>query len=368
VIRTLVLTPDFPPARGGIQLLTQRVVANAGALRCRVVTLATPGAGELDRSSRLEVRRVRRLPGPRPLSTLALNGAALRQAAAFRPEAVLCSHLVLSPAAAAIRRALRVPVVQYFHGKEVGMRPSLAAFAARQADACVAVSSYTRGLVAAAGGPEGKIRLIHPGVDLPSAPPPADGRSERPTVLTIARMDDRYKGHDVMVRAMGIVASRVPGARWVVIGDGALRPAIAELVRSAGLGEETVSFLGPANDRERDAWLARAHVFAMPSRLPAGGFAGEGFGIVYLEANAHGCPVVAGAAAGALDAVVDGSTGLLVDPADHVAVAGALIELLRDPERRRAMALAGARRAEAFAWPRIAAQVQELIGEVAARS
>lgn len=367
MIRTLVLTPDWPPARGGIQLLTERVVANAASLRPRVVTLAAPGAAERDRSTPFGVRRVRRLPGPKPLSTLALNGAGLAQAAAFRPEAVLCSHLVLSPSAAAIRRALRVPVVQYFHGKEVGARPGLAAFAARQADACIAVSSYTRDLVVAAGGAAPKIRLIHPGVDLPAATSAAPGRAERPTVLTIARMDDRYKGHDVMVRAMAIVASRVPGARWVVIGDGALRPAIAELARASGLGAETVSFLGPAGDGERDAWLDRAHVFAMPSRLPAGGFAGEGFGIVYLEANAHGCPVVAGAVAGALDAVVDGSTGLLVDPADPVAVAGALVELLRDPERRQRMALAGARRAEQFAWPRIAAQVEGLVGEVAGR-
>ncbi len=74
----------------------------------------------------------------------------------------------------------------------------------------------------------------------------------------------------------------------------------------------------------------------MPSRMPAGGYVGEGFGIVYLEANAHGCPVVAGAVGGALDAVVDGVTGLLVDPEDHIALSDALVELLEDPARRRA--------------------------------
>ena len=77
---------------------------------------------------------------------------------------------------------------------------------------------------------------------------------------------------------------------------------------------------------------ARAQLLAMPSRLPAGGFAGEGFGIVYLEAGAYGKPVVAGNVGGALDAVRDGETGLLVDPLDPLAVAEAIATLLSDRE------------------------------------
>jgi phosphatidylinositol alpha-1,6-mannosyltransferase len=177
-------------------------------------------------------------------------------------------------------------------------------------------------------------------------------------------MEDRYKGHDVMVRAMSLVAARVPGAQWIVIGDGPLRAATAELARSAGLGEEVIRFLGAVGDEERDAWLDRAHVFAMPSRMPAGGFAGEGFGIVYLEANAHGCPAVAGGVGGAVDAVVDGETGLLVDPEDHIAVGNALVELLQNPSRRQEMGAAGARRAAEFAWPRIAGRVEGLIAKL----
>lgn len=363
MIRTLVLTPDFPPARGGIQLLTERVVVNAGGLRCRVLALGGPGAAEHDRASGLDLRRVPLLPGPRPLSTAALNAAALAEARAFRPQAVLSSHLVMSPAAAAIRRFAGVPVVQYFHGKEIGAKPRLARFAARHADASIAVSSYTRDLVRAAGGPADRIHLIHPGVDLPS-PRPRRERAERPTVVTIARLEDRYKGHDVMVRAMGLVAARVPAAQWVVIGEGSLRATIAEQARAAGLGEGMIRFLGAVGDAERDRWLQRADVFAMPSRLPGGGFAGEGFGIVYLEAGAHGCPTLAGAVGGATDAVLDGVTGLLVDPADHLAVADALIALLEDPVRRQALGAAGARRAESLAWPRIAAEVETVVGSV----
>ena len=366
-MRTLVLTPDFPPAPGGIQHLVHRTVSHAPELECRVVTLDTPGAAEFDRAGTLDVKR---LPGaagaPRPVSTLALNGAAVAQALAFRPEVVLSAHTVMSPGASLIRRVLGVPVVQYFHGKEIGVRPRLAGYAARNADACIAVSRYTSGLVAEAGGRPEKIHLIHPGVDLPG-PRPTVEPADRPTVLTIARMEDRYKGHDVMVRAMSLVAARVPGAQWVVIGDGPLRAAIAELARSSGVGEDVIRFLGAVSDEERDAWLDRAHVFSMPSRMPAGGYVGEGFGIVYLEANAHGCPALAGGVGGAVDAVVDGQTGVLVDPEDHISVGNALVELLQNDSKREAMGRAGARRAEEFAWPRTAERVSRLVKEVADR-
>ena len=98
----------------------------------------------------------------------------------------------------------------------------------------------------------------------------------------------------------------------------------------------------------------------MPSRIPAGGFAGEGFGIVFLEANAHGLPVVAGDVGGALDAVVDGETGLLVEPADHVAVGAALTGLLGDADLRGRLGREGAERAQEFSWNRAATHIEDL--------
>ena len=77
---------------------------------------------------------------------------------------------------------------------------------------------------------------------------------------------------------------------------------------------------------------------------------------------------MAGAIGGALDAVVDGVTGVLVEPTDHVAVADAVVDLLRDPERARSIGQAGAERARRdFGWPAIAAQVEALLRSVARR-
>jgi phosphatidylinositol alpha-1,6-mannosyltransferase len=151
----------------------------------------------------------------------------------------------------------------------------------------------------------------------------------------------------------------VPDVRWVVVGDGRLRSAYERTVHDQGLGEH-VEFLGAVGDDERDFWLDCAHVFAMPSRQTPEG-QGEGFPLVYLEAAAHGLPVVAGDVEGAQEAVIDGETGLLVDPSDPAAVAGAICDLLLDPSRALRLGQAGAARARTYGWASIAHRLDELL-------
>jgi phosphatidylinositol alpha-1,6-mannosyltransferase len=356
--RLLILTPDFPPAPGGIQVVTHRLAAGIRGLETEVIAPDSPGAARFDATSGVRVHRVRGGERLRGGKNALLNVAALAHALSFRPDVTLSAHIVASPAAAAIRRALSSRTVQYFHAEEIGARPGLAGFAARQADASIAVSDYTAGLILAGGGSRGRVHVIANGTDIPGDPAPQP--VDRPTILTIARIEERYKGHDTMVRALALVLAKVPDAQWVVIGDGSLRPAVEELARSYGVAS-SIRFLGAASDDQRDAWLARAQLLAMPSRLPAGGFAGEGFGIVYLEAGAYGKPVVAGNVGGAVDAVVDGETGLLVDPLDPLAVAEAITRLLQDGELARRLGAAGQARAQLYAWPRVVERVEALL-------
>lgn len=358
--RVLVLTPDFPPAPGGIQLLVGRIVQHAQRLHVRVVTVDGAGAQAFDAEQDADIRRVRSARW-HPLTIAALNTAALAHAVAFRPAAVLSAHLVTAPAAAAIGAILRVPFLQYLYAEEIGVRPGLAAFALRRADAAIAVSRYTRDLAVGAGADPARVHIVAPAVDPPDE---VDAQQDagRPTVLTIARLRDRYKGHETLLRALPLIRARVPDVELVVVGDGPLKPGLERAAAAQGI-EDAVRFLGKVSDAERDAWLRRAHVFAMPSRLPGGRFAGEGFGIVYLEAAAHGLPVVAGHVGGALDAVVHDETGLLVDPTDHVALAEGIADLLLDRDRARALGAAGARRAHGFTWPVVARRVEDLLIE-----
>ena len=363
--RLLVLTPDFPPARGGIQTLVHRVASALDAFEVRVLTLGHPGAERFDAESGLSTRRVSKDGARATKRNVELNAAAMREAVAFRPELTLSAHIVTSPAAAAIRRVQGASTVQYFYAKEIPRRPRLSAFAARHADAVISISSYTSALLVTLGVPPERISLIPPGVDWPAARSEGpDGGSvqpaDRPTFVTIARLADRYKGHDVLVRALEVVRGRVPDVQWIVIGDGPLRAELEALARASGVAD-CARFLGEVSDEERDSWLRRADLLAMPSRLPGTGAAGEGFGIVYLEAAAFGKPVVAGNVGGAIDAVLDGVTGLLVEPTDPVAVAEAITRLLLDRQLARTLGMAGAERAYSLAWPVIARRVQDLL-------
>jgi phosphatidyl-myo-inositol dimannoside synthase len=361
-VRVLVLTPDYPPARGGIQSLVHGLVRHWQSIDTSVLTIDTPGAREFDRVESIRIRRIGTpgILGHRGGRAL-LNLAAVVEARRFRPHAVLSAHIVTSPAAWAIRHALGVPFVQYLHFGEANTRPGLARFAVRQAAGVVAVSRSTEALALARGAIPGKVHRIPPGVDLPE--PAGAPRSPRPLMVTVSRLHDPYKGHDVLIQALPRIRARVPDLLWVVIGDGRLRPLYERAVEEVGLSDH-VRFLGTVSDSERDAWLDRAHVFVMPSRSAPDG-QGEGFGIAYLEAAAHGLPAVAGNVDGTLDAVVHGETGLLVDPTDPAAVAGALIELLLDERLAERLGRAAADRAQTFGWAGISAQVEELLTRTA---
>jgi phosphatidylinositol alpha-1,6-mannosyltransferase len=364
-LRVLLLTPDFPPQHGGIQRLLERLVHHGEHAEYEVMAPASAGASTWDAQ---QGYRILRTPGtgPRQLVIARLNAAAVDRARRTRPDVVLAGHVVTAPAALAVRRLLGIPFVLYLYALEVPQRPRLVGAAGRGAEAVIAISRYTAELARAAGVPPERIRIVPPGVDQATVPPAGNGQPpERPRVLTVARLHDRYKGFDVMTRALPLIRARVPDAEWVIIGEGRLREEIARQAEAHGAAA-AVRFCGAVSDAERDEWYARSQVFAMPSRLPPGS-AGEGFGIVYLEAGTHGLPSVAGNVGGALDAVADGETGRLVAPTSHLAVADAVAGLLEEPALAREMGAAAARFAERFAWPRVAGDVEAVLLDAAGR-
>ncbi len=369
--RLLLVTPDYPPAVGGIQLLLHRLATHLERWDTEVVTLAPPrhdGSHDAVPHPGAPGPRIRRVGRPgaggQRAAVARLNAAALRRGLAWRPDIVLNGHIATAPAALALRRVLGTPYVQYVYADELPHRPALSRRAMAGAATVLAVSGPTGELAVAHGAAPERLEVVHPGVDTPA--PRQVSRAAEPLVVTVSRLRDLYKGHDVLLRAAPLVAARVPGARWVLVGDGPLRPHYEASARAAGL-DGRVLFTGAVSTEEREAWLDRAHVFAMPSRRSGHG-GGEGFGIVYLEASAHGVPVVAGDDGGARDAVEDGATGLLVDATDPVAVAEAVASLLLDPARAEAMGRRGAERAAALSWPVMAARVGELLDRVASTS
>ncbi len=160
---------------------------------------------------------------------------------------------------------------------------------------------------------------------------PLLGRLGRGFFLIVGRMDprERYKGHDQLLEAL----VRVPDARLVVAGDGDDRHRLEAKAAALGISDR-VLFTGFTSEATLMELYRRCAAFAMPSR-------GEGFGLVYLEAMRAGKPVLAARDSAAEEIVVDGATGLLVNPDDREELRGALGRLLDYPGEAKRMGEAG---------------------------
>jgi phosphatidylinositol alpha-1,6-mannosyltransferase len=181
----------------------------------------------------------------------------------------------------------------------------------------------------------------------------------------VGRLVDAYKGHDMVIRAMPLILAKAPGTRYVIVGDGPLRAWLARLAASLGVAD-AVRFVGEVADDEVDAWYRRCDVFVLASRESEVSGGAEGYGLVFVEASLHGKPLVAGRSGGIPDAVIDGETGLLVDPLDPGDIADAITRVLGEPDLAARLGRAGHRRAvEELSWPRSAEQFARLLAQVA---
>jgi glycosyltransferase involved in cell wall biosynthesis len=222
--------------------------------------------------------------------------------------------------------------------------------AVRRARVVVATSRYSRGrIVEAYGVAEDKILVVPELIDLDAwtaAPERREGL-DPPPVLTVAHLYPR-KNLGTLLRAYRVLAQAgVPFQGWIV-GDGPCRAAWERLCAHLGL-EKRVEFLGTVSRAELADRYRRAAVFCLPSRQ-------EGFGIVFLEAMAHGLPIVAGRAGAVPETVAEGEVGLLADPGDPDELARCLAAVLEDPALRCRLGAAGRARAERFRADRVAGE------------
>ncbi len=368
--RVLIVTTDFPPSIGGIQQWTSQVARQLAARHeVTVIAPAQEGGHAYDATAPCRVVRVPN-PGPQPLSLGALTLAMMRELTRQRPDVVLFCHVFAAVAGRGLCRRFGLPYVVATYGMELQARriqPYLHDTLAGSARV-ITISRHTARLAEEKGATADRIGLVGVGVprellsaprasvdDVPSLPHPTG-----PVILTVARLDERYKGHDTMLHALPLIAARLPGVTYVVAGDGRYRAYYEELAASLGIGGRVV-FTGRIGDDERLALYDRCDLFALISRVAVDGGV-EGFGIVFLEAAARGKPSVGGRSGGVLDAIVDEETGLLVDPTDVGAVADACVRLLDDGDLARRMGEAGRERVRAtYTWEQVAARVEALL-------
>jgi L-malate glycosyltransferase len=224
----------------------------------------------------------------------------------------------------ASRRVTFLPKTPFIHKWKYGLT----------CDGLIAVSGYIRDLLVQSGVPAAKIEVIPDGIDIPAALPGPEvrlqsrqdwGISADAFVLGHVGAFTREKGQDVAIAAMGRVAPKLAGAKLLLVGE-LPRKLWFDLQAQAAWTGGSVRLLG--RQEKLDAFFAAIDLFIMPSRS-------EGLGSAALLAMARGVPVIASRLGGLPEVVIDGETGLLVEPDSPQALAAAIFQLAQDDTMRR---------------------------------
>jgi phosphatidylinositol alpha-1,6-mannosyltransferase len=342
-----LITLDYPPERGGVaRYLGELVRASDGGIGTVIVeqnhALTGPG--------RVIPREFfwRAWPKWGPMIRVCMKQTGSR--------AILVSHVLPVGTAAMLAYWFTgIPYVIVCHGLDVRMAASnpwkewLADLVFRNAELVIANSASTAATIKKIT-PELNPMVLTPGVHVAAMISKEEARvklgigADEEIILSVGRLIKR-KGFDLLLEATEKLKDR-ENVRTVIIGDGQELPNLKQLAEHL---KHRVTFITDAKDEDLALWYAAADLFCLPARESSTDV--EGFGIVYLEAAAHGLPVLATNVGGVSEAVVDGETGILIPPDDAEKLAEELRRLLSDPQLRSLLGQTGRDRvSQDFTW------------------
>lgn len=375
--RTMLVTLDFPPMVGGVASYWANLSRLMPSDNFFVLAEESDSSLDLDVNQSFLIYRRSLLSHRRWLwpKWLPLFWEMFRLARHLRIQKFIVAHVLPTGTAALIlKKILRLPYVVSIHGLDIAWAQKnqrkkwLAKLIFRNAEAVIVNSDFTRrelyrlGAVAA-----DKVHLVYPCPNVSAATATVSrveflkkyNLENKKFILTVGRLIER-KGQEKVIEALPRVLSAAPDAVYLIVGQGPKLGELREKVKERKLDRQ-VKFFSDILDSELPAFYQNAALFVMPSRQLENGDV-EGFGIVYLEANFYGLPVIAGRSGGAAEAVEQGVNGLLVDPANVNDIAQAIISLLTNENRARELGERGRRRVmERFTWPEQARKLMRAI-------
>ena len=324
---------------GGIQIYTRHLLENLQQLvpdaDCQVLL-------KYDRPADI-TQADRPIPGmqftgfgqwPRQLQTLFMTLAIWWIALRHPQTLFITTHVNYGKALVWAKRWFGIRYWIVAHGLEVwDIHTGLSYAALAEATAIAAVSHYTRNhLIEQQGLDPDRIHLLTNIFDAQrfQIQPKPDYLLKRhglaidqPVILTVCRLGklDAYKGYEQILRSLPVIKQTIPNIHYLLVGKGDDQPRLQQLIQTLDIAAN-VTLTGFIPDAELPDYYNLCDLFAMPS-------AGEGFGIVYLEAMASGKPVLAGNADGAIDPLAQGKFGCLVNPANQPEITHALTQLLQ---------------------------------------
>ena len=387
-MRLIIFSTDYPPLIGGISTYSYQLARNLVKMN-RVTVLAphAPGDRAFDARQPFQTVRVANVPVLRELLCMTYI---LWLHAQERIDCIV--NTVWFPCGLLSYYLSRVASVRYVVGAYASemlddnrslkrqIKGLLSGFKIKtflSASMMLAVSQYTKGKLVEMGCPSEKVMILNAGVDVGQFCPgaKADALARKHGIgkgdlvlLSVGRLD-LHKGHDIVLRALPKILEEVPNLIYLIVGDGPERAHLQALAEDYGLSAK-VQIIGQVEDEHLVEYYRLCDVFVMPSREIEGRVdLIEGFGMVFLEANACAKPVIGGLSGGVPDAVLDKETGLLVDPTSPEEVAAAVILLCKDKAYADKLGHMGLKRCrDVFSWPAICQLLQRVLEKIAGTS
>lgn len=373
--RILIVTRNLPPLVGGMERLNWHL-AEELSRRAEVRVIGVEGAGDLVPEGVI----VREAPlAPLWKYLWSARRLARREARAWKPDLVLAGSGLTAPLARSAARVCGARTAVYVHGLDVAVNhPVYRTFwfkAIRRMDRVIANSRPTARLCHDIGVPEDRIGIVHPGVDLPDLDAlqgggirfrEQQGLVYRRLLLSVGRLSSRKGLREFVTGSLPHIVRKYPDVMLLVVGDAPrqalharsqTRESIQQAADAAGVGAH-IRFLGVITDyRELGCIYLAADVHVFPVREIPGD--PEGFGMVAVEAAAHGLPTVAFATGGVVDSVKEGRSGHLVPPGQYNAFSQAVVGQLRDRDVTRPSCIEFA---QYFAWPVFGESITNQLG------
>ena len=377
-MKILIITWNFPPKTGGIENVMYNIWDQ---LRKRNdVFVIAPHAN----SENIEEPGVFRPRFPQLLWFMLFSifkGARiiLRE----KPDVLFASSALMCPATVVLARLFHRRVVTQIYGLDVIYRnifyQLMVRCSLRRNDNVIAISEMSRNEAVARGTSSGKTVIIHPGTDTKTFYMDKDkdeikrkhGLDGRKVILSVCRMAKRKGIAEFIRNSLPDIVGMVPEAIYLVVGENPseslahrdnVMQDIENAIQETGLNNH-VLLLGKVEFSTLIEIYNLSDIFVLPV-IPIEGDM-EGFGVVFIEANAAGVPCVATKTGGITDAIEDGRSGILVEPNDYRALTGKIALLLKDSELRGNMGEYARQRARnSFVWGIVGIQHEGLLKRI----
>ena len=226
----------------------------------------------------------------------------------------------------------------------------------------IANSEYTSSRIRPYINKDGRLHIIHPGINIPKQDIENKNRinqllvNRSPVLITVARLEKR-KGHCRLLRLLPRLIKQFPELIYIIVGEGSRKSALESIINTSSL-EKYVLFAG-TQEEERNAYLSNSDIFVMPGGVVENDV--EGFGMAYIEAACFGVPSIACDIGGVGEAVLNGETGLICPPGDQQQLYANILKLLEDNKFRRRLGINAQIRSGYFLWPQQIEKYRKLL-------